>query len=105
VVIALFIGVQPAIMVEAAPARVRCTAVALGYNLSLGIIGGLTPFIATLLVAQTGSEVAPAVLVMAAAALAFAAALRFKETYRAPLDGESKDKPEERTAPARAAYA
>ena len=43
-------------MVETAPPPVRCTAVALGYNISLGIIGGLTPLVATWLVNRTGEE-------------------------------------------------
>jgi len=37
-----FIGVQPSVMVEEVPASIRCTAIALGYNITLGIIGGLT---------------------------------------------------------------
>jgi MFS transporter, MHS family, proline/betaine transporter len=80
-------GAQPAIMVEAAPPRVRCTAVALGYNLCLGIIGGLTPLTATWLVERTGNEIAPAYLIMAAAAVSFLSILTFRETYRKPLAG------------------
>ena len=37
VVVGLYGGAQPAIMVETAPLPVRCTAVALGYNISLGV--------------------------------------------------------------------
>jgi MFS transporter, MHS family, proline/betaine transporter len=72
-------------MVEAAPARVRCTAVALGYNICLGIIGGFTPLVATWLVHRTGNEIVPAFLVMAAAAVTFISVLTFRETYRAPF--------------------
>jgi MHS family proline/betaine transporter-like MFS transporter len=85
VTVGLFCGVQPTIMVEAAPARVRCTAVALGYNICLGIIGGLTPLAATWLVQRTANEIMPAFLVMAAAAVTFVAVLTFRETYRAPF--------------------
>ena len=46
-VIGLYGGTQPAIMVEAAPLPVRCTAVALGYNITFGVIGGFTPLAAT----------------------------------------------------------
>jgi len=84
-IIALFVGTQPAAMVEAAPAQVRCTAVSLGYNISLGIIGGLTPLAATWLVERTGDELAPAFLIMAAAAITFFVVLRLPETYRTPL--------------------
>src|SRR6266403_1941016 len=86
-VIGLYGGTQPAIMVEAAPLPVRCTAVALGYNITLGVIGGFTPLVATWLVDRTGEEIAPAFLIMAAAAVTFLTVLRFRETYRSPFIG------------------
>jgi MHS family proline/betaine transporter-like MFS transporter len=73
-------------MVEAAPAAVRCTAIALGYNVTLGIVGGLSPLAATWLVARTGNDYSPAFMIMAAAAITFVALLRFKETYKDPLE-------------------
>jgi len=76
------LGVMPAILTEAVPAGVRCTAVALGYNIAFGIIGGLTPLTATWLVARTQVDLSPALLIMAAAAASFAALLRFRETSR-----------------------
>ena len=72
-------------MVEAAPLSVRCTAVALGYNITLGVIGGFTPLFATWLVDRTGEEIAPAFLIMGAAAVTFLTVLRFRETYRSPF--------------------
>ena len=65
---------------------VRCTAIALGYNVTLGVVGGLSPLAATWLVERTGNDYSPAFMIMAAAAISFAALLRFKETYRAPLE-------------------
>ena len=67
--------------------QVRCTAVALGYNICLGVIGGVTPLVATWLVARTADETAPAFLIMAAAAVSFATILWFRETYRVPFVG------------------
>jgi MFS transporter, MHS family, proline/betaine transporter len=67
----LYYGALPATLVEAAPPTVRCTAVALGYNLCLGLFGGLSPLVATWLVQRTGDEIAPAFLIMAAAAVTF----------------------------------
>jgi MHS family proline/betaine transporter-like MFS transporter len=87
--IVLFNGVQPLIMAETAPAHIRCTAVALGYNISLGVVGGLSPLAATWLIERTGDELAPAFLIMAAAAISLLATLRFPETYRAPLMGQA----------------
>ena len=87
--VGLFGGTQPSTMVEAAPPAVRCTAVALGYNICLGIIGGLTPLAATWLVERTGDEIAPAYMIMGAAVVTFATLLTFRESYRAPFVGAS----------------
>jgi MFS transporter, MHS family, proline/betaine transporter len=84
-IIGLYGGAIPATIVEAAPVPVRCTAVALGYNLSFGIIGGLSPLVAAWLVHRTGDEIAPAFMIMAAAAVTLVAILSFRETYRDPF--------------------
>jgi MHS family proline/betaine transporter-like MFS transporter len=81
-----FLGTQPTLMVEAVPAAVRCTAVALGYNVTLGIIGGLSPLVATWLVDRTGDDLSPAYMIMIAAAVSFASILTFRERSQAPLD-------------------
>jgi MFS transporter, MHS family, proline/betaine transporter len=83
--IGLYGGTLPVFMVEAAPLPVRCTAVALGYNITFGVIGGFTPLVAVWLVDRTGHEIAPAFLIMAAAAVTFLTVLRFRETYRSPF--------------------
>jgi len=85
VLIGLFGGTQPAVMVEASPARIRCTAVALGYNAALAVFGGLSPLVATWLVQRTADELAPAYLVMAAAAVSLLAVSRMRETFRVAL--------------------
>src|SRR5262249_47781006 len=77
---------QPSIMVEAVPARIRCTAIALGYNATLGVVGGLSPLVATWLVQRTENELSPAFMVMAAAAISFLAVLKFKESNKAALE-------------------
>src|SRR5262244_385876 len=69
--IGVYYGTLPAVLVEAAPPAVRCTAVALGYNLCYGLFGGLSPLVATWLVERTGDEIAPAFLMMASAAVTF----------------------------------
>jgi MFS transporter, MHS family, proline/betaine transporter len=84
-IIGLYGGTQATTMVESAPLRIRCTVVGLGYNTCLGIFGGLSPLVATWLVGRTADELAPAYLIMAAAAISFLAAWGFKETYRTPL--------------------
>jgi MHS family proline/betaine transporter-like MFS transporter len=81
-----FVGCQPAVMVEAVPWQVRCTAIALGYNVTLGVIGGLSPLVATWLVERTANDYSPGFMIMAAAAVSFLTLLTFKETFRARLD-------------------
>lgn len=79
-------SVQFSMMVEATPARVRCTLIALGFNLPLGLLGGSAPFIATWLVERTHDFLSPAFLIMAAAAVSFLTVLTFQERYDKPLD-------------------
>jgi MHS family proline/betaine transporter-like MFS transporter len=86
VAVGMFLGAQPTLMVEATPPDVRCTAVALGYNVTLSVIGGLTPLAATWLVYRTQNDLSPAFLVMAAAAISFVSVLRFRETAGSALD-------------------
>jgi MHS family proline/betaine transporter-like MFS transporter len=74
------VGVQAALLVESTPAHIRCTAIAVSYNLSYGLLGGMAPLAATWLVHRTGMDLSPAYLVMAAAVISFASVLTFKET-------------------------
>ncbi|MBN9087057.1 MAG: MFS transporter [Reyranella sp.] len=83
--VGMFLGTQPTLMVEEVPAAVRCTAIALGYNVTLGVVGGLSPLVATWLVERTADQTAPAFMIMAAAAVSFLAVLGFREGSRSPL--------------------
>ena len=80
--VGLCLGIFPAFMAEAAPAHIRSTSLALGYNLTMGIVGGLTPLTATWLVSQTHDSVSPAFMVIAAALISFVTLLFMKETYK-----------------------
>jgi MHS family proline/betaine transporter-like MFS transporter len=53
------------------PFAVRCTGLAFAYNLAIGLFGGTTPMINTLLVQWTAWGLAPALWVMAVALLSF----------------------------------
>lgn len=75
-IVGSFCGVLPVTMVEAFPARVRCSAVSIGYNLCLGIVGGTTPLTATWLIERTQYDLSPAFYVMAAAAISLAMVVR-----------------------------
>ena len=82
VIAGTFLGIMPALLVEAVPAGVRCTAVALGYNIAFGIVGGVTPLVATWLVSRSHMDLSPAFLLMAAAVVSFFTLLTFRETSR-----------------------
>jgi MHS family proline/betaine transporter-like MFS transporter len=53
---------------------------------TLGVIGGLSPLVATWLVERTANDYSPAFMIMAAAAVSFLALFSFKETYRTSLN-------------------
>jgi MFS transporter, MHS family, proline/betaine transporter len=78
-------GVTPATMVEMLAAEVRCSGVAIGYNLCFGIFGGTTPLIATYLVAREANDFAPVYYLMAVTIVSFIALLGLPETARKPL--------------------
>ncbi len=80
-IIGAFAGTMPSFMVETAPSHVRATAVALGYNLTLGVIGGLTPLVATWLIHRTENDLIPAFMIAAAAAISLIAMTFISETH------------------------
>jgi len=57
VAVALITGPQTATLAELFPARTRYTAVALPHNLSAGWIGGMSPFMITLLSVKAGNAI------------------------------------------------
>jgi MHS family proline/betaine transporter-like MFS transporter len=85
VLMGLAYGVTPATMIEMLPAKVRCSGVAIGYNVCLRLFGGTTPLIATYLVARTADDFAPAYYLMAVTLVSFIALLGLPETARKPL--------------------
>ena len=85
VIAAMIPGCAPATMVELLPHHVRVTCMSIGYNLSLGLIGGTTPLVAAYLVSRTHEDLAPAFYLMAAAAVSLAFVLSLKDGSKAPL--------------------
>lgn len=85
VIIAAFTGTLPSLLVEVAPIEVRCTVISLGFNVTLGFVGGLSPLVAGWLVEHTGNPYCPAFMIMAAAPISLFALLKFRESYRDTL--------------------
>jgi MHS family proline/betaine transporter-like MFS transporter len=80
ILIGLFGGALPVTMVETTPRAVRCSAISVGYNLCVGILGGVTPLVATWLIQRTHDDLSPAYYVMAAAFVSLIATLRLPAT-------------------------
>ncbi len=78
-------AVITAAIAELLPARVRCTAVSIGYNLCLGVFGGTAPLIATYLVHRTSDDFAPVYYLMLAAVVSLIATFRMPEMAGKPL--------------------
>jgi MHS family proline/betaine transporter-like MFS transporter len=75
VLIGLFGGALPVTMVESTPREVRCSAISVGYNLCVGVLGGMTPMVATWLMQRTRDDLAPAYYLMAAALISLVIAV------------------------------
>ncbi|MEM8681117.1 MAG: MFS transporter [Planctomycetota bacterium] len=84
-VLIAMMSVVPVMMVEASPRAVRCTVIALGYNLAVGLLGGTAPMMATWLISRTGNDLSPAFYMMGMATLSLIAILRLGETRHSEL--------------------
>ncbi len=84
-IIAMFSGAGPAAISEIFPTRIRSTWMTTGYALSVAIFGGFAPYIATWLIAKTGSPISPVYYVIAAAVIGTIVIARLKETAHEPL--------------------
>lgn len=78
VLIGLYIGAQPKLIVMHAPASVRCTALALGYNMTLGIVGGLSPLTASWLIERFEAATAPGYMIASLSAISLIALFMFR---------------------------
>jgi MHS family proline/betaine transporter-like MFS transporter len=77
--IGLYGGALPVAMVETTPRAVRCSAISIGYNLCVGVLGGVTPLVATWLIERTHDDLTPAYYVMAAALVSLVVAVSLPE--------------------------
>lgn len=85
VLLGLYLGTLPAVVVEVFPRRVRCSAMSISYNAAIGLFGGTAPMVAVYLIERSHNDLSPAFYLMAMAAVSFAAVLSIKETAWAPM--------------------
>ena len=83
--LAVPLGSGPALFVEMFPQRDRLSGYSVAFNVGLGVFGGLTPMIATSLIAATGVEAAPGYYLVVAAVVAVVALARTPDRSREPL--------------------
>ncbi|GAA5228513.1 MFS transporter [Paeniglutamicibacter antarcticus] len=78
-------GTLPSYLAEMFPTRVRYTGFAVSFNLSNALFGGTAPFVATVLIASSGTPLAPGWYLMAAAVVSLVAVACSVETSKKPL--------------------
>jgi MFS family permease len=78
-------GVFPCTTTELFPTEVRYSGVALSYNLGFGIVGGLTPLIATAIIQYSGNLLAPSWILMGFAWLSLIVLRTIRETSQSSL--------------------
>lgn len=84
-ILAVPLGVAPALFTELFPESDRLTGYSIVFNLGVGVVGGLTPMAATGLVLRTGAALAPTGLLAVAAAVGVGALLWMRDRSREPL--------------------
>jgi MHS family proline/betaine transporter-like MFS transporter len=83
---ALVCGGATVAMTEIFPTNVRCSAIAIGYNIAVACFGGTAPFVSTWLISTTGNNLAPTYYLIAGSAVSLLVLIFMaKETYNKPL--------------------
>jgi len=78
--IALYEGTSPALLAELCPARVRMTVFSLSLGLSMAVMGGTTPLVATLLIRELNTKAAPSFYLILVGMACFLLTLGIRET-------------------------
>jgi MFS family permease len=80
-IVGMFFGPFSTAIAEQFPTGIRSTGIAVAYNLAVMLFGGFAQFIATWLIRETGSALAPAYYVMFGAVIGFAASVVLVERH------------------------
>lgn len=73
----------PITLVELFPARLRYTSGGIAYNVSIALLSGTGPYVATFLVSRTGVDIAPGYYVLAISVVSLLAALGLRRAHMA----------------------
>lgn len=82
----LFAGVPFGLMSEMLPPHVRSTGIGIVYNIAMAVFGGSMPYVATKLVADTGSKSSPLWIVVATAVITLVGLLFLRREDQLGLD-------------------
>lgn len=83
--VGIFVGPVPAMLVEMFPTSVRYTGMSLAYNISAAVFGGTTPIFAIWLVEATGTKTAVSFYLILCALISLISLYFFKDRYKAKL--------------------
>jgi MHS family proline/betaine transporter-like MFS transporter len=83
--LAMFSGPGPAALSELFPTNLRYSGMSVGYNFSVMAFGGTAPFLAAALAGMTGTQSAPFLLPIGAAAITLVVLLSMRETAHREL--------------------
>ena len=82
---AVFVSVSLVAASELFATRVRYSGLSVGYNVSVAVFGGTTPYVVTLLAARTGNDYAAGIYLVVAAVVSLVTVLTVRETATKPL--------------------
>ena len=81
-----YLAVNLVTMVEIVPAQMRFTVVAFAYSITMSLFGGITPFLATLLIKLTHSYYSLALYMSICALISLITVIKVRETKYVPQD-------------------
>jgi MFS transporter, MHS family, proline/betaine transporter len=85
VILGMYMGPVPTLLVELFPTRVRFTGIAISYNISAALFGGTAPMVGAVLYTLTGEQISLAYYLTALSMLGLCSLYFYKETYRKNL--------------------
>ncbi len=87
ILVGLYLGPMPAVLVEMFPTSIRLTGMSLSYNIAATLFGGTTPIVSVWLIEHTGDNLSIAYYVMICNACSLLAYWKYKDRYKEPLNG------------------